>query len=197
MSAPKLQSSNLVLRNIKSKDLFAYSELFSDRKTMALFGGPPVNHVLDLKNVVNDKQREYEENQAIFWSITEIEEREFIGFIRIMNYESFYFDASYEVMGPYKDSRDFSTYIERKGWELDYALLAQHRGKGIMTEAVRMVVDYCTSGNFMPLYAKVNSNSNTPTIKVLKKNGFQDHLPLKSSDGELGMIYQFARSLFV
>ena len=193
MSVEKITSDNLILREIKSKDIFAYSELFSDTDTMALFGGAPVNNVLDLKNVISSKQNEARLNQALFWSITEVEEREFVGFIRLMNYESFYFDSSYEVMGSLKDSPEFSKYIERKGWEMDYALLSDYRGKGIMSESINLVLKLCAERGLKPIYAKVNSNSNKSTIRVLIKNGFQEHLPLQNKDGELGMIYKFEK----
>ena len=195
MIVEKLISENLILREIKSKDIFAYSELFSDTETMALFGGPTINNVLDLKNVIPNKQKEAELNQALFWSITEKEDREFIGFIRLMNYESIYFNLSYEIMGSLKDSPEFSKYIQRKGWEIDYALLPNYRNKGIMSESIRLVIKYCFENNLKPIYAKVNNVSNKSTINVLIKNGFGEHLPLQNQNGELGMIYKLENNV--
>ena len=76
--------------------------------------------------------------KPFFSSSTELEEREFIGFIRLMNYESNYFDLSYQSMGSYKDSYEFSKFIQRNGWEMDYALLPEYRGRGIMTSICRI-----------------------------------------------------------
>lgn len=192
MSLEKITSNNLTLREIKSKDMFAYSELFSDEETMELFGGTLVKNLLDVKNVVKNIQNDFIENKAIFWSITENEDREFIGFVRLMNYESDYFDISFEVMGDLKDSSEFNKYIGRKGWEIDYALLRDFRGKGIMTESLIAVLNFCENNKLLPLFAKVTSNLNKPTIKVLEKCGFKEHLPTQNpKEGGLGMIYKY------
>ena len=40
MSTPKLKTERLILRGIKSNDIFGYSEILTDKETMKLFGGP-------------------------------------------------------------------------------------------------------------------------------------------------------------
>jgi RimJ/RimL family protein N-acetyltransferase len=151
-----------------------------------------MNNVLELKNVIVDKKNEANQNKALFWSITEVEEKEFIGFIKLMNYKSYYFDLSYNLMGSLKDSPEFSKYIQREGWEMEYALLTDSRGKGIMTKSIDLVLKFCVSNNLKQIYAKVNSMSNKPSIGVLLKNRFKQHLPLQNQNGELGMIYKFS-----
>jgi ribosomal-protein-alanine N-acetyltransferase len=190
MSVPRLNTDRLLLREIKSKDIFEYSELFSDQETMDLFGGPPISNDLEIKNTIIRLNREYEKGQSIFWVITLTNDKEFIGFIRLMSYNSFYFDASYEVMGDMKHGQEFLQYIDKdNGWEIDYALLKQYRRRGIMTEALVSVFGYCRQVGIKPVYAKVNSITNKSTIGVLKKNNFKELLPQANNKGELGMIY--------
>ena len=190
MSIEKLTSTNLILRELKSKDLLSYFDLLADSETMTFFGGPTVNNVLDLNNVITKKLTEFKLNQSHFWVITEVEEREFVGFIRIMNYESFYFDASYESMGSLKDSAPFNQFINRKGWEVEYALLPEFRNRGIMNECLNLVLKYCKEKSFTPIYAKVNSMSNKPSINVLIKNKFREYLQMQNQLGTLGMLYK-------
>lgn len=188
----KISTSHLTLREIKAKDVFSYSELFTDKETMNLFGGPVVTNDLEIANVIQTNRKEFENGYSIFWTITETEEREFIGFIRIMNYNSYYFDASFDAMGELRNNPDFLEYIDKKnGWELDYALLKGFRNKGLMTEAIFGVQNYCRENAINILYAKVNSLENKATIAVLIKNGFSEHLPQANKNGGLGMIYMW------
>ena len=135
-------------------------------------------------------QKEREQNISFFWSIVPKFEKEFAGFIRLMNYESKYFDSSFRSMGEHKDSIEFKSYIDRKGWEVDYALLERYRGKGIMTEALITIFDFALNEGLRPIYAKVNSMDNSATIKVLLKNNFKELLPQMGEGGKLGMIYK-------
>lgn len=188
---PKLNTNRLNLREIKSKDIFAHTELFSDKETMDLFGSIPMSNDLNIKNLVETKRLEYENGMSYFWVITLNEEKEFIGFIRLMSYKSFYFDASYSTMGELKNSFEFLKYIDKDGWEIDYALLKNYRNQGIMSEALYSVLNFCNLTNITPLYAKVNDLSNKPTVRLLEKNNFKEHLQLLNLNGGYGMIYKF------
>lgn len=53
----KLVTDNLTLREIKAKDVFGYSELFADKETMDLFGGPTVNNDLEISDVIATKEK--------------------------------------------------------------------------------------------------------------------------------------------
>lgn len=188
----KLVTDNLTLREIKAKDVFGYSELFADKETMDLFGGPTVNNDLEISDVIATKRKEYENGTALFWTITETEEREFIGFVRLMSYDSYYFDASFSSMGELRNSPELLNYIDKEnGWEIDYALLKEFRNKGFMTEAISAVLDYCSTNSIRVIYAKVNSIENKATTAVLLKNDFIEHLPQANQKGGLGMIYKW------
>ncbi|AHM63232.1 ribosomal-protein-amino-adic N-acetyltransferase [Flammeovirgaceae bacterium 311] len=190
MAVPKLVSDRLTLREIKSKDIFAHTALFSDQQTMELFGGHIITNDLELKDVINTKKSEFENGNAIFWVITLTEDKEFIGFARLMSYNSHYFDSSYSSVGEMRHDPSFHEYINKDGWEIDYALLKDYRGKGIMSEAIDLVLNYCSENKLSPLYAKVNSLSNKATISLLKKKKFVDHLPLANRNGGFGMIFK-------
>lgn len=201
---PKLITSRLILREIKGNDLFGYYEIRSDTETMQLFGGPILTNDFELKNFVEQMKLERENGISYFWSIVLKEEKEFIGFIRLMSYKSNYYDASFSVLGEHKFDSEFLKYFDREnGWEIDYALFINQRNKGIMKEAVGAVLEFCQFENINPVYAKVNHMTNIATVSVLKYHKFQDHLPqidqtlLEKYDietifknNEFGMIYK-------
>jgi len=190
----KIITERLTLREIKSKDIFGYSELFADKETMELFGGAPVTNDLELRNVVESKRKEYESKISIFWTITLTTEKEFIGFIRLMSYNSYYFDLSFEAMGELRNSSELLEYIDKvNGWEMDYALLKVYRGQGIMTETIANVLEFCNQNSISAIYAKVNSLTNKATVSVLLKNGLKELLPQLNQDGEMGMIYKWTK----
>jgi len=188
----KIYTDRLMLREIKSKDVFGYAELFTDSETMKLFGGSTVSSDLEIKDVIQQKRHEEDEGISFFWTITLAKEREFIGFIRLMSYNSIYFDLSFEIMGALKDSPNFLKYIDREnGWEIHYALLKDYRNKGIMTESIFAIFNFCRENNISPIYAKVNSIENKSTVSVLLKTGFKEHLTQTNLEGKLGMIYKW------
>ena len=190
MPVPKLVTERLILRELKSKDMFALCELFSDSETMKLYGGPVLNE-LQTKDLIKNTAFDFEKSNAVFWAITLTEDREFIGFIKIMSYQSYYFDASFASMGDLRNDPGLLTYIDKSGWETDYALLKAYRKKGIMTEALKAVTSYCRTNGISPLYAKVNSLKNKATIALLMNNKFTECLPQANHEGELGMIYKW------
>lgn len=175
---PKLLTERLILREIKGNDIFGYSEIFSDPETMKLFGGSLLTNDLDIKDFVHRMKVERNQGISYFWTITLIEEREFVGFVRLMNYDSYYYDASFSSIGEHRFDSEFLKYFDiANGWEMDYALIKSERSKGIMREAVGAVIEFCKTENLSPIYAKVNSMSNTATVNVLKHHKFADHLP--------------------
>mgnify|MGYP000467527327 CR=1 FL=1 len=133
------------------------------------------------------------------------EEKEFVGFIRLKSYNSKYYDSAFSSIGTHRFDNEFVKYFDRtNGWEIDYALTKSQRNKGIMREAVGAVLEFCTSENISPLYARVNSMTNSATVKILRYHGFEDHLPqvdpilLKTygakkiiEKNEMGMIFKW------
>jgi RimJ/RimL family protein N-acetyltransferase len=191
MAVPKIVTERLTLREIKSKDIFAHTELFSDRETMELFGGAPLTNDLEIKDVIETNRKGFELGISMFWVVTLSEEKEFIGFIRLLSYNSNYFDVSYASMGEARNTSEFLQKIDKNGWEIDYALLKDYRRNGIMTEALIAILDFCSETNISLLYAKVNSISNVATVRLLQNFGFVEHIPQLNHNGELGMIYKW------
>lgn len=209
---PKLFTERLILREIKGNDIFGFYEILSDPHTMKQFGGPVLTNDLDNKDFVQRMKSEREKGISYFWTITLKEEKEFIGFIRLMSYSSDYYDASFSSIGEHRFDSEFlkyidivNRYIDRvNGWEIDYALIKSQRNKGIMREAVRAVLEFCEKENLSPIYAKVTSMTNIATVKVLRRHNFQDHLPLVDTkllekydaktiieNNEIGMIFKW------
>jgi RimJ/RimL family protein N-acetyltransferase len=176
---PKLKSERLTLREIKNTDIFGYYEIFSDSETMKLFGGHVLRNDIGNKDFIQQMKSERENGILFLWTITFKEEKEFIGFVRLRSYNSYFYDISFSSMGEHRFDDEFLEYFDRdNGWEIDYALVKRHRNKGLMLEALREVIKFCRASNISPIYAKVNSIANSASIKVLRNCDFREHVPL-------------------
>ena len=175
---PKLITERLILREIKGNDIFGYLEILSDKDTMKLFGGPTLTNDLDSQNIVPRIKVQIEMGIYYFWTITLKEDKEFIGFIRLLSYKGDYFDAAFSADDENRFDPEFLKYFDREnGWEIDYALLKTHRNKGIMKEAISTVLNFCSNKNITPVYAKVNTMTNSATLSVLSYHNFKNHMP--------------------
>lgn len=201
---PKLSTQRITLREIKANDIFGFYEILSDKETMSQFGGPVMDNDIDRKDIVTRMKVEREKNISYFWSIIQQEEKEFIGFVRLYSYNSDYFELSFSAMGDHINDEEFLSQVDRlNGWEIDYALQPKFRNKGIMSEAVELVINYCNENSILPVYAKVNSLKNEASVKVLLNNSFDKLMPLIADpsilktkdidtiirDKDLGMMY--------
>ncbi len=164
----KIITDRLTLRAIKPKDIYGYSAIYGDNETMSMFGGTVASSDLDFRDIVLNIKTNVKNGHLKFWAITYSDEREFIGFVRLLSYESFYFDKSFESMGNVKDSIEFSRYVNRNnGWELDYALLKEYRNKGVMSESIEAIIRSCIDEDCTNIYAKINRLENIASIDLL------------------------------
>lgn len=79
--------------------------------------------------------------------------------------------------------------------ELEFAIAAQHRGKGFCTEAVRRMLDYgFTDMNAQVIAAWVRSH-NLACVRVLEKSGFtqEGRLRRHARDGSDTLCYSILR----
>lgn len=173
---PKLISERIVLRNIKNQDIFGIYEIFSDSETMNLIGGQTQLNDFDNKTFVENSRIESEMGISYFWAITLKNSPEFIGYVTLKSYQSKYFNQSFRVMGESIFNPDFEKLFDRSNaWEINYALLADFRNTGIMSESVSLILDFCRNIKISPIYARVNPEvNNSASIKVLERNNFID-----------------------
>ena len=82
----------------------------------------------------------------------------------------------------------FKNDVYRKNAELGYFLSEEHWGKGIMTKAIKKVVEYCFENyEINRIYAEPFA-SNIGSIKVLERAGFKLEALLKSNIIKNGVI---------
>jgi len=166
---PVINTERLTLRQTSEADVPEVFFLRSDKevrkyieKQACQSADEALQHIRLLNNMWKD-------NEGISWAVTLKGEDKMIGNIGIWNIQREHYRA-----------------------ELGYALYPKHQGKGIMSEAMKAVIDYAF--NKMKLHsleANVNPD-NAASIAVLKKSGFVQEALFKEHFYYNGVFYDSA-----
>jgi ribosomal-protein-alanine N-acetyltransferase len=146
---PTIQTERLLLRKISKTDAVNLLRLRSDKNVMQYIGRPiavTIDDALEIINIVNDQLIK---NNGITWAITLRGTRDLIGTIGL-----------------------WRIIKEHHRAEIGYLLDPKLHGKGLITEAMKPVLEY-GFGN-MKLHsveAHVNPN-NKASLRLLEKNNF-------------------------
>ncbi|WP_411268103.1 GNAT family N-acetyltransferase [Paenibacillus sp. PL91] len=147
---PILHSDAFVLKKIEFDHLDEVFEIYSNDKVFEYCGIIPKHNIDTVKNMIGHFERDYNKRARVKWGIFAKHENDrLLGII-----EAFDFNQKVNMV------------------TIGYFLAESHWGRGIATEAVKILVDF--------LYKDVNVNRiqaevmplNDPSKKVLLKNGF-------------------------
>jgi [ribosomal protein S5]-alanine N-acetyltransferase len=144
-----LETARLLLRQITPEDVYEVFALRSNAETMKYIPRPLVknnNEALEHIKMIEDK---IEKNEGVNWAITIKGNPKLIG-----------------IIGHYR------MRWEHFRSEIGYMLLPEYHGKGIITEAVKLMIDYGFNQMGMHSLEGIIDPANTASARVLEKNGF-------------------------
>ncbi|WP_395044969.1 GNAT family N-acetyltransferase [Flavobacterium sp.] len=144
-----LETNRLLLRRVSVNDVAEVLKLRSDKETMKYIPRPLVTsqeEALEHINMIEDK---IESNVGINWAITIKGNPKLIG-----------------IIGHYR------IQPENHRCEIGYMILKEYWGKGIVTEAIEVVLKYGFEDLNMHSIEAVIDPDNIASEKVLIKNGF-------------------------
>ena len=146
---PCLETERLTLREVRDSDVNEMFRLRSDPRILEFLDRKADETLEDVAIFIRRITESRLKNEDITWAICKKGEDKLLG------------DICYWRLVP-----------EHHRAEIGYAMQPEHWGNGIITEAVRAVVDY--GFNVMNLHSiEANVNpTNASSIKVLEKNGF-------------------------
>lgn len=146
---PILTGKRLVLRQITIKDAHALYELRSSEVVMRYIDKPLAKTVHDAVELIEKIMDNLTYNEGITWAICLAEDMRMIGTIGFYRFKKEHYRA-----------------------EIGYLLLPEFHGRGIMFEAIQLVVQFGFKQlNIHSIEAIVNPENNA-SIKILEKNGF-------------------------
>ncbi len=146
---PILQTSRLILRQLKTEDAKELFEIRSSKTVMKYINRPLATTISDANEFILKANDSTKNNEGISWAITLKGEDKFIGFIGFWRMKK----------------EDFRS-------EIGFMLHPTHQGKGIMNEAVNKVIEYgFDTMQLHSIEADVDPE-NISSIKLLEKNKF-------------------------
>lgn len=147
---PKLQTDRLILRNIENRDADLIHKLRSDETVNAFVGRDNSSTLEKAKEYILKIQNLVEQNKCIYWIITFKENNEMIGSICLWN-----FDLENEIV------------------EIGYEMLTEFQGKGIMSEAIKKIIEYAFEEIQAKIITAFPSSDNVNSVAMLKKMDFE------------------------
>lgn len=149
MTFPILTSKRLTLRQLSIDDKDAILALRTDPEVNQYLDRAPTKTVDDAINFIKKVNENIEKDIALYWAITLTETNTFVGTICLF---------------------DFST--EKKSCEIGYELMTSFQGRGIMSEAVQMVINFAFKTLYIKEILALSHKENEPSLSLLSKFNF-------------------------
>jgi [ribosomal protein S5]-alanine N-acetyltransferase len=144
-----LESDRLLLRQITAADVNEMYAMRSNAEVMKYIPRPLCTTLDEAMGVINMIQNKLDENEGCNWAITLKGSQKMIGFI-----------GHYRIKWEHFRS------------EIGYTILPEYQGKGITTEAIKLMVDFGFNQMNIHSLEGVLDPANTASARVLEKNGF-------------------------
>ncbi|WP_064965388.1 GNAT family N-acetyltransferase [Ornithinibacillus contaminans] len=162
---PVLYTKRLQLVEIDHRFTDAFYRILSRDEVTKYYGRDSLKSVDEAADLIDSFQVLFKEGRGFRWGIIVRESDEFIGTIGIHHYNS-----------------------EQKRAEIGFELHPNHWRKGIITEAIEKVLDYCFQELSIYRIGAITFPANTASNRLLEKVGF-------TREGSLrGYIYQHNQS---
>jgi ribosomal-protein-alanine N-acetyltransferase len=158
---PLLTSQRLRLRRLESLDEQEIFALRSDERVNLHLDRAPAQSLDDAKNFIRKIDTLIKNNEGFYWAICLKENPRLIGTICYFNFSQHESSA-----------------------EIGYELSPFYQGKGIMQEAISIVIQFGFNVLGLKTITAFPSKENLNSIKLLKRNGFED-AEWNDEDGKL------------
>ena len=154
-----LESQRLILRKITAADVHEIFALRSNANVMKYVPRPLCKNLNDAMEIINMIEQKLILNEGINWAITLKGNNTLIGFI-----------GHYQIKWEHFRS------------EIGYMLSPDFAGTGIMTEAIKLVIEYGFKDMKMHSLEAVIDPQNTASARVLEKNNFVKEAHFKENE---------------
>ncbi|WP_310557860.1 GNAT family N-acetyltransferase [Flavobacterium sp.] len=155
----KLQSERLVLRRVVKEDVAEIFALRSDQEVMKYIPRPLLKTEEEAIAHITAIDEKIDSNEGINWAITQKGNSKLIGII------------GHYILKP-----------EHFRSEIGYMLLPEYHGKGIISEALKEVVNYGFEVMKLHSIEAIIDPENIASEKVLQKNGFVKEAHFKENE---------------
>lgn len=156
---PNLETDRLILRRLSAEDVLEIFALRSNKEVMKYIPRPLVKTMDDAMAHIAMIDEKIENNEGINWVITLKDNPKLIGIIGHYRMKPEHFRA-----------------------EIGYMLLPEYHGQGIISEAIKEVVNYGFEVMKLHSIEAIIHPENHASEKVLQKNGFVKEAHFKENE---------------
>ena len=167
---PEIKTERLFLRKILKSDCDVILFLRSDATVTKYIERPEDRKTKDLSDAIKfiEKLNEYlDTNKSISWGIALKNTQQIIGTICLWNFSH-----------------------KNNTAEVGYDLNPKHQNKGIMSEALKVIVDYGFKKLKLDKIEAFTHNENENSKKLLEKNGFHLNKNRKDLENKANIIFE-------
>ena len=167
MKFENLSSKNIVLRKLDLSDSKCIYNIRSNKQISEHLDRPLESSLNQAEDFIIKINQGIENNKLFYWGITKTENNRIIGTICLWNIS-----------------------IDKLEADIGFELLPEYQSKGIMSEAVRLVLDFAfNKAGFKKIEGEVAPN-NLRSIKLMKKFGFNLQSTKPHSESPNTIIYE-------
>ncbi len=146
---PQLETESLILREIKVSDTEAIFNFFSDKDVLRYYDAEPFTNIERARRLINNWNDRFLTRKGIRWGITKKNDNIIIG------------TCGYRFWG----KPLFCT-------EIGYELTKTYWRQGIMSEALKAVIEFAFESTELNRIEATVMLENTPSMALLEKLGF-------------------------
>lgn len=162
---PILATERLTLRQLSIEDQDAILALRTDLEVNQYLDRAPTKTSNDAINFIKKVNENIEKGIALYWAITLTETNTFVGTICLFHFAE-----------------------DKESFEIGYELMTKFQRRGIMVEAVLMVIDYAFKTLNVKEILAFSHKDNEPSLKLLSKFNFVKSSVVDSDNPNLEMF---------
>lgn len=167
----ELKNTRIVLKSINDQNNSDIFELRSNPKNIEFIPQVKMNTLEEVNDFVNKRIASVANNQTKYWTIHLLDSSETIGTICLWNFD-----------------------IAKNTAEVGYALKHQHFRKGIMSSALKLVVDYAFNELKLAQIEAYTHKNNIASVSLLQKSNFQLNVNKKDADFEHNLVFEITNT---
>ncbi len=145
----ELKAARLLLRPLQDEDAEQIRRLRTHPEVNKYIGRPNEFSLQECFAFIKKIRQANAEGRSFYWAICPQPENKLVGTICVWNFSE-----------------------DKKEAEIGFEILPEWQGKGLVSEAVREVIDHCFSNSSLERLWGATSPENLASIRVLEKFGF-------------------------
>ena len=164
---PELHTKRLHLKRLSDHHAQALLDLRSDARVNQFIRRDPPKNIQIIKTFISDRNDDFENNKLIYWAICKKDQPELIGTCCLWNFNH-----------------------EKNVAEVGYELHPEAQGKGLMTEAIKAILDHGFNTLHFNMIEAIIHEQNVASQNLVRRFGFEFNETRIDGDIKANQIFE-------